>query len=142
MHTNANIPVNEEIPKANILRPVVDVICYGIINNIQTNDINISSFKEFENAARMYLNEPIPMVTELPSVHGTHRWLDEHLFFCIFRSYALVVQLQCSISVLPITSRVQLPSHFLWSSMLPLEDTSFYSLSQDDRTYEPINCVN
>ena len=66
MQTNANIPVNEEMSKSNILRPlpIVDVICQEIINGIyKTNDININSFSYFKNVARMYLNEPIHMGT-------------------------------------------------------------------------------
>ena len=56
----------------------------------KTNEVNIKSFSDFENAARMYLNEPMPMGTELPYVQGTHRWFDGHLFLCIVRISALV----------------------------------------------------
>ena len=126
MQTNANIPINEEMPKENILQPIVDVICEGFINRIyKTNDINIKSFSDFENSTRMYLNEPMPMGRELPSIQGTHTCLGGHLFFYIVRISALAIQLQCLISVFPITSRVQLPSHFPWISMLPHEEPSF-----------------
>ena len=51
----------------------------------KTNEVNIKSFSDFENAARMHLNEPMPMGTEIPSVQGTQRWLDGNLFFYIVR---------------------------------------------------------